>query len=52
MKVKRRVVNAVVTSVLAVIAISVAVAMLVYVNSFEHEKVADRFSKGTRFRCV
>lgn len=52
MKVKRRVVNAVVTSVLAVIAISVAVAMLVYVNSFEHEKVADRFSKGTRFTQI
>lgn len=49
MKAKRRLVHGVVTLVLAVAAVSMGIAMYVYMNSFEHEQVAKKFSNGAKF---
>ena len=48
----KHLVHRIVTLLLAVIAAGIGVAMNVYMNSFDHEQVARRFSKGTRFTQI
>ena len=52
MKTKARLIHLVVTLVLAAVAVSIGIAMNVYMNSFDHEQVAKNFSNGTRFTQI
>ena len=52
MKTKGRLVNLVVTLLLAIAAICVAVGGVLYANSFEHERAAKKFGNGTRFSQI
>ena len=52
MKSKKRLVNRIITCVLAVASAAVAVSMMFYIRSFEHEHVAEQFGKQTRFAQI
>lgn len=49
---KGRIINAIVTCVLGAAALAVALAMFLYIRSFEHEHVGKHFSNGTRFSQI
>ena len=52
MKTKARLIHLIVTLLLAAVALGIGIAMNVYMNSFDHEQVAKKFSNGTRFAQI
>ena len=52
MKTKARLIHLIVTLLLAAAALGIGIAMNVYMNSFDHEQVAKKFSNGTRFAQI
>lgn len=52
MKTKARLIHLIVTLLLAATALVIGIAMNVYMNSFDHEQVAKKFSNGTRFTQI
>ena len=52
MKTKAHLIHRIVTLFLAAAALGIGIAMNVYMNSFDHEQVAKKFSNGTRFAQI
>ena len=52
MKTKACLIHLIVTLLLAAAALGIGIAMNVYMNSFDHEQVAKKFSNGTRFAQI